>query len=262
MSVAGTPKARGTRSRRARVSNVGVVDEDERAGRSLRADRLPELVVHRDRRPRVRDERRRLERRVADHDRRVGVHAAHRAAVDAEQHHVTAFEGRAAGEHLRGELHTLAADPGEQQLTFQGRIPSARTRPDGSTSARTGLARCTSASFIDAHRQLVDGVGVVLRVADGSCQRRAQRRHQPVARTLRSRRGTDRASRSPFNANGRVAAAASRVARLREHALDPPADLSAARLDVGHALLEVPTSRCRPSSSSATSSSSLPRKWR
>ena len=126
-----------------------VVHEHEAAVAHLRTDLGPVLVVHADRRPGVRQHRWRLDGRVAHHHGRVGVHAAHRARVDAEQEHVATFDGRAARDHLCGELHALAADPAEHELTLhQSAIPRSANVTRCSTSAVDGCSRRTTASCI------------------------------------------------------------------------------------------------------------------
>jgi hypothetical protein len=64
----------------------------------------------------MRDDRRRLDRSVADDQRRIARAAAHGAVVDAEKHRVAAGARGGRGEHLRHELDSLAADAGEEDL--------------------------------------------------------------------------------------------------------------------------------------------------
>src|SRR2546421_407650 len=66
----------------------------------------------------ARSDRRRLDRRVGDDERAVGVAAAHHAAVEPEKADVASLERGRARDDLRGELHTLTADAGDEQLTL------------------------------------------------------------------------------------------------------------------------------------------------
>src|SRR5207245_9989451 len=78
----------------------------------------PVLVVETDRRPRVRDDGRRLDGPVGDDHRAVGVAAPHGAAVDAQGAHVAAIEDGRPCDHLRSQLDALPADAGDHHLTF------------------------------------------------------------------------------------------------------------------------------------------------
>ena len=62
---------------------------------------------------------------VGDHDRRLGLAAAHLAAVVGAQHHLAALVGGGHGQGLGRQLDALAADPGEQHLHLHA--PSATT---------------------------------------------------------------------------------------------------------------------------------------
>src|SRR5262249_17261726 len=72
-------------------------------------------------------DRRRLNWCVGDDHGAVGVAAAHHAAVDAEVHHLAPVEHGPAREYLRGELHSLPADPGDHHLAFHGPLPGYAT---------------------------------------------------------------------------------------------------------------------------------------
>ena len=98
--------------------NVASLTRTSPSGRSFGSIGAQILVVHGDRRPGLRDNRRSFDRSVADDDGAVGVPAAHHAAVQAEIHDVAALERTGAGEDLRRELHALTSDPGDQHLSF------------------------------------------------------------------------------------------------------------------------------------------------
>ena len=88
--------------------------------------------VHGDDAPARRHDRRRFDRSVPDDDRRVARAAAHRTAVEAEEHRVLALVGRRLREHLGHQLDALAADAGEDDLALhQCALPP--RRPTGRT---------------------------------------------------------------------------------------------------------------------------------
>ena len=128
-SVAGTPYTVQSPSSRPRSSsNTEVLTNTRLSARNLRSHRQPVVVMHEDRRPRRRHHRRRLDRAVGEHQRGVGVAAAHHAAVAPEHQHLEALDHRPAGEHLGGELDPLTADAGRHQRSLHQAPPTSRTR--------------------------------------------------------------------------------------------------------------------------------------
>ena len=84
----------------------------------LRRDGRPAGGMHGEGGARARDDRRRGDRCIGDHHRRVGGSAAHGAAVAAEEHRLEARCHGTARQHLGGELDPLSADAREQNLAF------------------------------------------------------------------------------------------------------------------------------------------------
>ena len=219
----------------------GVVHHHQPAVAHLRGHRRPVPVVHHHRGPGPRDERGSLHRRVGEHQRRVGVHAPHRAAVHAEQQDVPTVEHAGSGQHLGGQLDALPADPGEQHLAFGHRLGAA----EGPQGERDGVGDVLEARRLvagdgvlgAAHRQVVDRVRVASRVAARGRHRRAQRRHDLLA-LRRGRLGVALGEPRPVHRERSGVRGRLGVAGLLEHPLDPGRDLAGTGLGAGHPPLE------------------------
>ena len=99
------------------VEQAGV-DDHERARGELRADGLPERLVHHERRPGIEHDWQRPQRCVAHRQLGVGLRAPHAAAVLGKEQGFASLGDRGHRQRLGDDLHSLSADAGEEDLAF------------------------------------------------------------------------------------------------------------------------------------------------